>query len=62
MGKGWGAPFASQFPPAITRRVERCLAENRGDRNGRFFINLDTETITMYVGDGADNEILQAEF
>ncbi|MEK6285785.1 MAG: hypothetical protein AABO57_08595 [Acidobacteriota bacterium] len=62
VGKGWGTSFASQFPTDITTRVTRCLATNRGDRNGRFWINLKTETITMMIGDGADNETLAAKF
>lgn len=62
VGKGMTCPFATQFPPAITARVASCLAENRGHRNGHFWINMATETITMQIGDGADNETLQAEF
>jgi hypothetical protein len=61
IGKGWGTTFASHFPE-ITARVQACLAENRGDRNGHFWINFATETITMQIGDGADNETLQAEY
>jgi hypothetical protein len=62
VGKGWATPFATQFPPNVTTRVVGCLAQNRGARNGRFWVNLATETVTMQVGDGADNETLQAEF
>jgi len=61
VGKGMTCPFASQFPE-ITARVQRCLSENRGDRNGHFWINMATETITMQVGDGADNETLPTEY
>ena len=62
VGKGWGTPFASQFPQEITNRVLRCLTKNRGDRNGRFWVNLKTETVTMMIGDAADNEIQDAKF
>lgn len=62
VGKGMTCSFVSQFLPEITARVAKCLAKNRGDRNGRFWMNLETATITMQVGDGADNQTLQAQF
>ena len=62
VGKGWGTPFFSQFPPEIATRVVRCLAKNRGSRNGRFWVNLATVTVTMQIGEAAENETLQAEF
>lgn len=62
VGKGMTCPFASQFSADITTRVATCLTGNRADRNGRFWINLKTSTITMQIGDGADNQTLQARF
>lgn len=62
VGKGWGTPFSSQFPPDITTRVARCLAENRGNRNGHFWVNLATKTVRMQIGDGADNKTQPAKF
>ncbi|HWX56416.1 MAG TPA: hypothetical protein VN176_17660 [Verrucomicrobiae bacterium] len=62
VGKGWGTPFGTQFPSEITTRVTRCLNQNRGDRNGRFWVNLKKETVTMMVGDSAANQTLEAKF
>jgi len=61
VGKGWGTPFNTQFSQEITGRVTRCLKKNRGDRNGRFWVNLGKETVTMMVGDSADNQILETK-
>jgi hypothetical protein len=62
VGKGMTCPFGTQFSPEITARVLRCLANNRGDRNGRFWMNIETSTITMQIGDSASNETLPARF
>jgi hypothetical protein len=61
VGKGWGAPFEDQLPEVLDR-VTRCLAKNRGNRNGRFWVNKGDKVVTMAVGDGAENTYLQAEF
>lgn len=55
VGKGYGTSFDSQFPDALVARVVRCLSNNRNGRNGRFWINLKKETVTMTVGESADN-------
>jgi hypothetical protein len=62
VGKGWGTPFASQFSQEETDRVRQCLTKTRGDRYGRFWVNRATETVTMMVGDSADNEIQDAKY
>lgn len=62
VGKGMECRFESQFPPDLAERVQRCLASNRGDRNGRFWMNLETAVITMQVGDSSENETLPATF
>ena len=62
VGKGWGTAFSTQFSQETTSRVTKCLTKNRGDRNGRFWVNLKEETVTMMVGDSADNQILEAKF
>jgi len=54
VGKGYGTTFASQLPE-IAPRIARCLVENRGDRNGRFWVNKAKGTITMAVGESSEN-------
>jgi hypothetical protein len=62
VGKGMTCPFATQFSPEMTARVLRCLARNRGDRNGHFWVNFATLTIMMQVGDSASNRTEAARF
>lgn len=62
VGKGWGTTFSSQFSADITTRVKHCLTKHRGDRNGHFWVNLAKGTVTMMIGDGRENETLEAKF
>jgi len=62
VGKGMECRFDSQFSLELAERVQSCLAANRGDRNGRFWMNLETSVVTMQVGDSASNETLAAPF
>ncbi len=59
VGKGYGTPFATQIPE-LTPRVKRALTTNRGDRNGRFWVNRANGTVTMAVGESAANQYLTA--
>lgn len=58
VGKGYGTSFDSQFPDATATRVLRCLATNRNGRNGRFWVHLKKETVTMAFGESSENKYL----
>jgi hypothetical protein len=61
VGKGYGTSFASQFDE-ITTRVAKCLADNRGDRNGRFWVDKAKKTVTMAFGESSENKYLTRPF
>jgi hypothetical protein len=61
VGKGYGTSFDSQFV-GLTARIRKCLRDNRADRNGRFWVNVEKKTIRMAVGESADNEYKTASF
>jgi hypothetical protein len=61
VGKGYGTTFDSQFD-SIGSRVAKSLSKNRGERNGRFWIDKKKQTVTMAVGESADNQYLTATF
>ena len=61
VGKGYGTSFGSQFGK-LTTDVAKCLQANRGDRNGRFWVHVSQKTVTMAVGESANNEYLQGGF
>ncbi|HEV8573477.1 MAG TPA: hypothetical protein VGR43_02095 [Dehalococcoidia bacterium] len=56
VGKGYEKSVASQFGVEIERAVKRALQRGRGDRNGRFWVDLETRQIKMAVRESADNE------
>ena len=61
VGKGYGTSFGSQFRKETTD-VAKCLQANRGDRNGRFWVDVAQKTVTMAVGESADNKYLTGGF
>lgn len=61
VGKGYGTSFESQFD-GISARVTKCLRENRGDRNGRFWIDVKKKTVTMAVGESSENSYQTSAF
>lgn len=61
VGKGYATSFVSQLPE-IAPRIVQCLTANRGDRNGRFWVNKAKGTVTMMVGESSENTYLTAEF
>jgi hypothetical protein len=42
--------------------IRQAIEKVRGGRNGRFWINLKSRTVTMAVGESADNEYDSAIF
>jgi hypothetical protein len=46
----------------MSARIARCLADTRGDRTGRFWVNLETEVVTMAYGESADNTYRSSNF
>lgn len=61
-GKGYECRLAEQFGRYTAGVVARALRECRGDRMGRFWINLAKKTVTMQVGASDDNDVDQTDF
>jgi len=57
VGKGCKRSLAGQLGQVIATAVQRVLTGGRGDRRGRFWVDLETKTVTMMVGDSNDNEV-----
>jgi hypothetical protein len=61
-GKGYQCSLAGQFGADIANDISEALAEGRGNRNGRFWVNLATRKVTMYVGASEDNDVDRVSF
>ncbi len=61
-GKGYECLLGDQFGEEIAEAIAQALETGRGNRNGRFWVNLATRTVTMQVGLSFENDVLQAEF
>lgn len=55
-GKGYELPLDGQFGELLAARLARAIRKTRGDRCGRFWVNLGASTITMAVGASSENE------
>jgi len=62
VGKGYKCPLAEQLGAEIERAVRKALERGRGDRNGRFFVNIAKRTVTMYFGASYDNDVKTETF
>ena len=62
VGKGYRAPLADQLSGAVAARIARCLTDTRGDRNGRFWVDLEKEVVTMAYGESSANTYKKAKF
>ncbi|HEV2548664.1 MAG TPA: hypothetical protein VGU20_15090 [Stellaceae bacterium] len=61
-GKGYEKGLEGQFGHSVAQAVRQALARVRGDRCGRFWIDLEERTVTMMVGDSVDNEVVTEPF
>ncbi len=62
VGKGFEKTLESQLGNQVAREVAHALQQARGDRNGRFWIDLETRAIRMAVGDSAANRYARGRF
>jgi hypothetical protein len=46
----------------VVAAILQALEDTRGNRGGRFWVNLKTRTVTMMVGDGLSNKQKKARF
>jgi hypothetical protein len=46
----------------VADAVRQALKKGRGDRNGRFWIDLEEREVTMAIGESADNKYKTASF
>ena len=62
VGKGYEKRLEGQLGEDLAKEVARALRRTRGGRNGRFWIDLETRTVTMAVGESAENTYDNARF
>ena len=61
-GKGFECPLEDQLDEEMVEGLRKAIKKTRGARNGRFWINLNSRTVTMAVGESADNKYASAVF
>jgi hypothetical protein len=61
-GKGYEKSLRGQFGEEVASQISEALTRGRGERTGRFWVDLETRTITMMVGNSNDNEQEQISF
>jgi hypothetical protein len=62
IGKGYEVSLLSQFGVDVALAVARALGLYRGQRNGRFWVDVNTRRLVMQVGEANDNEQLEAGY
>jgi hypothetical protein len=61
-GKGYEKRLSGQFGKKAESDILAAITAARGNRYGRFWVDMEARTVTMAVGDSADNKYEQAEF
>ncbi|HEV2153005.1 hypothetical protein [Bradyrhizobium sp.] len=61
-GKGYQKRLAGQFGKKVESEILAALTSGRGDRNGRFWVDLEERIVTMMVGEAADNKYKKVAF
>ena len=61
-GKGFEKTLSGQFGQAVANAVLHALRRERGERNGRFWIDLEEREVTMMVEEASDNEYKTVKF
>jgi hypothetical protein len=61
-GKGYECSLAEQVGEEYAQAIARTLENTRGNRCGRFWINLAKRIVTMQVGAAYENEVEEAQF
>ncbi len=61
-GKGYERPLASELGTDTAEAIQLALEKRRGDRSGRFWVNLAERIVTMQVGPSYENEVRQAQY
>lgn len=55
VGKGYECELGEQLGIEVEESILKVLAAGRGNRNGRFWLNLKKRTVTMQVGASYQN-------
>ena len=61
-GKGYEKRLSGQLGKKVESDVLVALTAGRGDRNGRFWIDMEERVVTMMIGEAADNKYKQVSF
>jgi hypothetical protein len=61
-GKGFEKRLSGQFGKKVEADLSKAIAGLRGNRYGRFWVDLETRKVTMAVGQSADNQYDETTF
>jgi hypothetical protein len=61
-GKGYEKRLAGQFGKKAESEILAAITAGRGNRYGRFWVDLEARTVTMMVGEAADNKYKQVKY
>jgi hypothetical protein len=61
-GKGYEKRLSGQLGKKADTEIFAAISAARGTRYGRFWVDMETRTITMAVGESADNKYEQVSF
>ena len=62
VGKGFVKRLSGQFGKKIDSEILAAITAGRGDRYGRFWVDLETRTVTMMIDEASENKYKQVEF
>jgi hypothetical protein len=62
VGKGYQETLTRQLGSSLAADVRRAILKARGDRRGRFWLNIASRQVTMAVGESAANETKTVTF
>lgn len=61
-GKGYKKRLSGQLGKKAESEILAALTKGRGNRNGRFWVDMEESIVTMMIGEAADNKYKQVAF
>jgi hypothetical protein len=61
-GKGYEKRLSGQLGKKAESDLLAALTAGRGDRNDRFWVDMEERMVTMMIGEAADNKYKQVKF
>jgi hypothetical protein len=62
VGKGFVKTLESQFGAQLAADVSQALSRVRGDRCGHFWLDFETRSIRVQIGESHDNHTRRTQF